>query len=84
MTVGATYQSRTWMSKFSDYKGLFANQGEFDIPENYGIGIAVKATPKLTIAADIQQINFSDVDSVGNSVFNLFAAGNPCRAIRDI
>ena len=77
VTVGATYQSRTWMSKFSDYKGLFANQGEFDIPENYGIGIAVKATPKLTIAADIQQINYSDVDSVGNSVFNLFAAGNP-------
>jgi long-chain fatty acid transport protein len=76
VTVGATYQSRTWMSKFSDYKGLFANQGEFDIPENYGIGIAVKATPKLTIAADIQQINFGDVDSVGNSVFNLFAGGN--------
>ena len=66
VTVGATYQSRTWMSKFSDYKGLFANQGEFDIPENYGIGIAVKATPKLTIAADIQQINYGDVDSISN------------------
>ena len=76
VTVGATYQSRTWMSKFSDYKGLFANQGEFDIPENYGIGIAVKATPKLTIAADIQQINYGDIDSVSNSLFNLFA-GNP-------
>ena len=76
VTVGATYQSRTWMSKFSDYKGLFANQGEFDIPENYGIGIAVKATPKLTIAADIQQINYGDIASVSNSLFNLFA-GNP-------
>ena len=73
VTVGATYQSRTWMSKFSDYKGLFANQGEFDIPENYGIGIAVKATPKLTIAADIQRINYGDVESVGNKVDCFFA-----------
>ena len=73
VTVGATYQSRTWMSKFSDYKGLFANQGEFDIPENYGIGIAVKATPKLTIAADIQQINYGDIASVSNPLLpNLF------------
>jgi long-chain fatty acid transport protein len=64
------------MSKFSDYKGLFANQGDFDIPENYGIGIAVKATPKLTIAADIQQINYGDVDSIANSLSNLLV-GNP-------
>lgn len=73
VTVGATYQSRTWMSKFSDYKGLFVGQGEFDIPENYGIGIAVKATPKLTVAADIQRINFGDIDSVGNKVDCFFA-----------
>jgi Long-chain fatty acid transport protein len=73
VTVGATYQSRTWMSKFGRYKGLFANQGEFDIPENYGIGIAVKATPKLTVATDIQQINFGKIESVGNSVTNMLA-----------
>jgi long-chain fatty acid transport protein len=77
VTVGATYQSRTWMSKFSDYKGLFANQGEFDIPENYGIGIAIKATPKLTVAADIQQINYSTIDSVSNKLANLTVLGNP-------
>jgi len=74
VTVGAYYQSRTWMSKFSDYKGLFAEQGDFDIPENYGIGIAVKATPKLTIAADVQQINYGSVESVSNKVNCFFAA----------
>ncbi len=73
VTVGATYQSRTWMGKLSSYKGLFANQGEFDIPENYGIGIAIKATPKLTVAADVQQINYGDVDSISNPLApNLF------------
>ena len=68
VTVGATYQSRTWMSKFSKYKGLFAEHGDFDIPENYGIGIAIKATPKLTVAADVLQINYGSVDSVSNKM----------------
>jgi len=68
VSIGATYQSRTWMSKFSKYKGLFAEHGDFDIPENYGIGIAIKATPKLTVAADVQQINYGSVDSVSNKM----------------
>ena len=73
VTIGATYQSRTRMSKFSDYKGLFAEKGDFDIPENYGVGIAVKATPKLTIAADVQQINYGKIDSIANKVDCFFA-----------
>ena len=75
VTLGATYQSKTYMSKFDKYKGLFAESGDFDIPETYGLGIAVKATPALTVAADVQRINYSDVDSVGNSVNNLFVNG---------
>jgi len=73
VTLGATYQSRTFMSKFDKYKGLFAEQGDFDIPESYGLGIAVKATPALTIAADVQRINYSDVKSVGNPILPNFA-----------
>ena len=66
VTLGATYQTRTHMSEFDDYRGLFAEQGDFDIPENFAIGIAVKATPKLTAAFDIMRINYSEVKSVGN------------------
>ena len=73
VTLGATYQTRTRMSRFKKYEGLFAEQGDFDIPENYGLGIAVKATPKLTLAGDIQQINYGTVKAVGNPVDCLFA-----------
>jgi long-chain fatty acid transport protein len=73
VTLGATYQSKTYMSKFDKYKGLFAEGGDFDIPEMYGIGIAVKATPALTLAADVQRINYGDVDAVGNSINNFFS-----------
>jgi long-chain fatty acid transport protein len=65
-SVGVTYQSRTWMQKFDKYKGLFAEQGDFDIPENYGIGFAWQATPQLTIAADVQRINYGDIKSIAN------------------
>lgn len=73
VTIGATYQSETRMSKFDKYKGLFAEQGDFDIPENYGIGIAVKATPSLTLAADIQRINYGDIKAIANTVDCFFA-----------
>lgn len=66
VNVGATYQSKTYMSEFDDYKGLFADGGDFDIPAHYGVGIAIKATPKLTVAADVERIFYSDVNSVGN------------------
>ncbi len=76
VTLGATYQSKTYMSKFDKYKGLFAESGDFDIPASYGVGIAVKATPALTVAADVQRIEYSDVDSVGHLSFSNLFAGN--------
>ena len=66
VTLGATYQSKTKMGKFDMYKGLFAEQGGFDIPSKYGVGVAVKAMPETTVAFDIERINYADVPSVGN------------------
>lgn len=72
VTLGATYQTRTRMSRFDKYKGLFAEQGDFDIPEHYGLGISIQATPKLTLAGDIQQINYGKVKAVGTPADCLF------------
>jgi len=69
VTLGATYQPKTKMSKFSKYSGLFADNGNFDIPATYGAGIAVKATPDTTVAFDVQKIQYSGVPSVGNPAF---------------
>jgi long-chain fatty acid transport protein len=72
VTLGATYQTKTYASKFDKYKGLFAEGGDIDIPANYGIGIAIKTTPALTLAADAQRILYSDVNAIGNlSLSNL-------------
>lgn len=67
VTIGATYQTRTYMTEFDDYKGLFAEQGDFDIPSNFGVGVAFEATPDLTIALDYMRINYEDIDSIANT-----------------
>ena len=64
--VGATYQSRLWMTKFDKYAGLFAKQGDFDIPSNYAVGFAYKVDSSLTWAFDVERIHYSEVNSVGN------------------
>ncbi len=68
LTVGVVYNSKIDMDEFDDYAGLLAEQGDLDIPENYGIGLAFKATDKLLLGFDVQQINYSGVDSIGNSL----------------
>jgi long-chain fatty acid transport protein len=73
VTLGLTYQSKFNMGNFDKYRGLFAQNGGFDIPETYGAGIAFKATPALTLAGDIQRINYGGVPSVGRPVDCFFA-----------
>jgi long-chain fatty acid transport protein len=67
LTLGAAYQSRTYMARFNKYSELFAENGDFDIPANYTIGAAWKATPKTTLAFDIQHIEYGSVKSIANS-----------------
>ena len=67
VSIGASYSPKINMSRFKHYAGLFANQGEFDIPANTTMGIAVKASPEVTIAADYQRIDYSGVSAIGNA-----------------
>lgn len=66
LRVGASISPKLDMSEFDEYSGLFAEQGDFDIPKNYGIGLAYQATPKLMIGMDVTKVEYSKVASVGN------------------
>jgi long-chain fatty acid transport protein len=68
VTMGATYASKARMSNFNKYAGLFAGQGSFDIPANYGVGIAVKATDATTVSADYKVIQYSGVPAIANTL----------------
>lgn len=70
LDLGAAYASPIYMQKFRRYKGFFANEGRFDIPENYSIGAAVKPTKDWLLALDIQEISYHEVAALGNGVLN--------------
>ena len=80
LSFGAAFATKTAMRKFDRYGGLFADQGAFDIPENYAIGLGMHPDPNWTVALDYERINYSGVTSVGNPSTNqapLGAANGP-------
>jgi len=76
VNVGLTYQTKTYTSKFDRYKGLFAEQGGFDIPANVAGGIAIKVHPKATVLFDAERIFYGQVKSIANSDANQAALGS--------
>ncbi|RLA33577.1 MAG: hypothetical protein DRR03_07505, partial [Gammaproteobacteria bacterium] len=69
---GASFQSKIYMSEFDDYAGLFADKGDFDIPANLTVGIAVKTSDRSTLLFDIQHIWYSSINAVGNPMMPAF------------
>ncbi|MCK5877730.1 MAG: outer membrane protein transport protein [Candidatus Marithrix sp.] len=75
LTLGASYQTKLKMTNFDEYKGLFAEEGNFDVPANYDLGFAFKVTPKLIFAFDYQWIEYSGINSMSNPADLVFMPG---------
>ena len=65
ITVGAAYSSEINFEAFDKYNWLFLENGDFDLPENYNLGVAWQATPAVKLALDYQRINYGEVAAVG-------------------
>ncbi len=70
-SIGASYQTKISMEEFDEYAGLFAEQGNFDIPSTWTVGIAFNVSDTNTVLLDVQRINYSDVSSISNSIMPL-------------
>ena len=66
--LGAAYQPKIDMDEFSDYAGLFAEGGDFDIPSNFTVGMAFDVGQSGILVVDLQQINYEDVAAVSNPI----------------
>ncbi len=87
LSVGATYMSRTYMSRFDRYRGLFAEGGKFDIPANFAGGVAVKPNSKTVVMFDVERILYGQIKSIANSDANqalLGASNGPGFGWKDI
>jgi long-chain fatty acid transport protein len=66
LNLGISYQTRVYMTTFGKYRGLFADNGNFDIPSNWTVGVAIKPMPALVFLFDVQRIQYSEIHSIGN------------------
>lgn len=72
LRLGASYKSRIYMTEFERYQGLFAQQGGFDIPDSFNVGLSWDITDSFTTAFDIEHIRYSEIKSVGTPLAPLF------------
>ena len=73
-TIGVSYQTKIDMAEFDDYAGLFAENGDFDIPSTYTVGIAWNTSDTSTLLIDYQAINYTDVAAISNSITPLLTS----------
>lgn len=77
VALGAEYSSRVFSQRFERYRGLFAGDGSFDIPQSFGVGLGWQALPELHLGLDYKWIDYASVDAVGNPSSNAGLLGQP-------
>lgn len=66
VNFGFSYQSRVYMGKFSKYRGIFADDGDFDVPQTMIGGLSWQPSENVTLEFNLQQIWYSTIKAVGN------------------
>ena len=77
LNIGASYQTRLWMTSFDKYEGLFAEGGDFDMPPVLDLGIAYDFNSDWTATFNYQHIWYEDIKALGNPADLVMAPGNP-------
>lgn len=73
LRLGVAGNTRIYMTEFDKYRGLFAEQGDFDIPASITAGIAVDLRPDMTLMVDYKHIWYGDIKAINNPSTNIFA-----------
>lgn len=76
LSFGAAYQTKMYMGKFDKYAGLFAEQGDFDIPASLQAGFGWNSGSGVKVALDYKRIFYGQVDSIANPLLPNLSPGN--------
>lgn len=55
------YQSRVGMGAFVNYRGVFADAGDFDIPASASFGLSYAITPQFGMDVGVQRVMYSAI-----------------------
>ncbi len=68
VAFSASFQSRINMDAFSNYRGVFSEPGDFDIPASAGVGLVMRASERAALHVDVQRIMYSDINAVTSAL----------------
>ncbi len=84
------YQSRVGMSAFANYRGVFADPGDFDIPASATANFSYALTPRLGVDLGVQRVMYNAITPFTSSnlptrfLALLGDSGSPVFAWRDL
>jgi hypothetical protein len=58
---GMAYQSRVGMDAFPNYRGVFSDPGDFDIPANASFGVSYALTPMFGVDVGVQRVMYGAI-----------------------
>lgn len=63
VTLGAGFQSRIDMEDFANYRGVYSNPADFDIPARASLGVAFHATTQSSVNLSVERVMYSEVNA---------------------
>ncbi|MCK5274335.1 MAG: outer membrane protein transport protein [Alphaproteobacteria bacterium] len=75
-SFGAAYQTQMYMTEFDKYAGLFAEQGDFDIPATLQAGFGWDSGAGVKVALDYKRIFYGDIAAIANPFMPNMVPGN--------
>jgi len=63
MAFDAGYQSRIDMEEFNNYRGVYSEPGDLDIPAKAHLGLELKATENAYFTVGVDHVLYSDVNA---------------------
>lgn len=76
LSMGAFYASKIRYAPWDKYSNIFADGGRMEEPEQYGVGIAFRPTPRWLLGFDWVRFNYSNTHVLGNPVTFAVPLGN--------
>lgn len=71
LMAGLSYRSKAWTEKHDDYRGLLPNQGQLELPQIWGGGLAYELHPSWRVGFDFQRYHYSSQVGFGNRIARL-------------
>jgi hypothetical protein len=58
---GVAYQSHVGMDSFDNYRGVYSDAGDFDIPSNASVAVSYSLTPTFGVDVGVQRVMYSEI-----------------------